>query len=170
MQKLTLVPAFISSLRIAVLPLFVYIYQTGNVAAYLALLAFSAATDFFDGLIARKLKATSKFGSYYDATTDFILVTGIYAVFTDMGYYQIWLLLLIAASFIQFLVTGVYSKKLYDPVGRYIGSALYIGIVLTLLWPIQATFIFVEVAFSGFFIASLASRAIWLSRKTRIVN
>jgi phosphatidylglycerophosphate synthase len=170
MQKLTLVPAFISSLRLAVLPLFIYLYSADNVAGCLVLLVFSAATDFLDGYLARKLKATSNFGAYYDVATDFILVVGIYSIFTAKGYYPIWLVLLIAASFVQFLATSVYAKKLYDPVGKYIGSALYIGIVLTLLWPIQAIFIFVEVAFAGFFIASLASRAISFSRKTRKVN
>jgi hypothetical protein len=50
-------------------------------------------------------------------------------------------------------------------VGRYIGSTLYIGIALTLLWPIQATFFFVQYAFVGFFIVSIASRIVSLTKK-----
>jgi phosphatidylglycerophosphate synthase len=165
MQKLTLIPIVISSLRIAALPLFFYFFNLGNVTSCLILLAFCAATDFFDGYLARKLKATSRFGAYYDATTDFILMIGIFAIFYAIGDYPIWLLLLIAASFIQFLATSQYTKKLYDPVGRYLGSALYIGIVLTLLFPTQAIYNFVQYAFVGFFLASLASRIASLSRK-----
>ena len=127
--------------------------------------AFSALTDFLDGYLARKLKVNSKFGAYYDAITDFILVIGIFTIFSANGYYPIWLLLLITASFIQFLATSLYAKKLYDPVGRYIGSALYIGIVLTLLWPTQTTFTFVQYAFIGFFLLSLASRAMSLAKR-----
>ena len=167
-KKLILIPTFISSLRIAALPLFFYLFNTTNITTCLILLAFCAASDFFDGYLARKLKATSRFGAYYDATTDFILMIGIFAIFYTSGYYPIWLLLLIAASFVQFLATSLYAKKLYDPVGRYLGSALYIGIALTLISPMQATFSFVQFAFLGFFLVSIASRIVSLSRKQAI--
>jgi phosphatidylglycerophosphate synthase len=165
MKKQIAIPAFISSLRVAALPFFFYLYNIGNVAACLGLLAFCAATDFFDGYLARKLGTTSKFGAYYDATTDFILIMGIFAIFHVVGFYSIWLLLLIAASFIQFLATSYLSKKMYDPVGRYLGSALYVGVVLTLLWPTLSIFIFVQYAFAVFFLVSIASRTISLTRK-----
>ncbi|MCL5948874.1 MAG: CDP-alcohol phosphatidyltransferase family protein [Candidatus Bathyarchaeota archaeon] len=167
MKKQIALPAFISSLRIAALPLFFYLYNLGNITSCLILLAFCATTDYFDGYLARKLKATSRFGAYYDAATDFILMIGIFSIFYSSGYYPIWLLLLIAASFLQFLATSQYTKKLYDPVGRYLGSALYIGAVLTLLWPAQAIFAFVQYAFAGFFLVSLASRTISLTRKQK---
>ena len=165
MQKPIIIPTIISSLRIAVLPLFFYVYNAGNITACLILLAFSAATDFFDGYLARRLKVTSRFGAYYDATTDFILVIGIFTIFSAKGYYPTWLLLVITLSFVQFLASSLYSKKLYDPVGKYTGSALYIGIVLTLIFPTQAIFSFVKFAFLGFFLVSLASRAVSLARK-----
>jgi CDP-diacylglycerol---glycerol-3-phosphate 3-phosphatidyltransferase len=165
MKKLTAVPTIISSLRIAVLPLFLYLYNPANIIPCLILLAFSAATDFFDGYLARKLKATSKFGAYFDATTDFILVVGIFTFFTFEGYFQIWLPLLIAASFFQFLVTSRFAKKFYDPIGKYIGSALYVGIVLTLVFPTQTTYSFVQYAFVAFFAISLVSRIVKLCKK-----
>jgi CDP-diacylglycerol---glycerol-3-phosphate 3-phosphatidyltransferase len=165
MKKQIAIPTFTSSLRVAALPLFYYLYTMGNVAACLGLLAFCAATDFFDGYLARKLGTTSKFGAYYDATTDFIFIMGIFGIFHAVGFYPIWLLLFIAASFIQFLATSYLSKKMYDPVGRYLGSSLYIGVVLTLLWPTLAIFIFVQYAFVVFFLVSIASRSISLTRK-----
>ncbi len=164
LHKLILIPAIVSSSRIAVLTPFLYFYSAGNIAACLILLAFSAVTDFFDGYLARKLRATSRFGAYYDAGTDFVLVAGIFAFFTAKGFYPAWLLLVIALSFVQFLATSRYAKKIYDPVGKYTGSALYIGIVLTLIFPVQATFNFVEFAFLGFFLLSLASRIISLAK------
>ena len=160
MKKQILIPTAISSTRIAALPLFLYLFDTGNITACLALMTFCAATDFFDGYFARKLNVTSKFGAYYDAATDFILMFGAFAIFTVNGYYPAWLLVLIAASFVQFLATSRMTKKLYDPVGRYIGSALYIGIALTLLSPTQPVFIFVQYAFTVFFVISLVSRVI----------
>jgi phosphatidylglycerophosphate synthase len=165
MKKQFAIPTFISSLRIAALPLFVFLFNIGDVTSCLTLLAFCATTDFFDGHLARKLKVTSRFGAYYDATTDFTLMMGVFAVFYVEGYYPVWLLLLVTVSFAQFLATSLYGKKLYDPVGRYLGSALYIGIALTLVWPTEAIFFFVQFAFAGFFLVSIVSRIISLTRK-----
>ena len=165
MQKLIIVPTVISSLRIAVLPLFLYLFNQGNIILCLILFACAAATDLLDGYSARRLKVTSRFGSYYDATIDFVLVIGIYTFFAAKAIYPIWLLVLIAASFAQFIATSRYAKKLYDPIGRYVGSALYIGIVLTLVFPAQATYDFVQYAFIVFFAVSLASRTISLVKK-----
>ena len=165
MKKLSPIPTFTSSLRIVALPFFFILFNQGNVTACLCLLAFCAATDFLDGYLARKMRVTSRFGAYYDATTDFILIFGIFAFFYSFGDYPIWLLFLITAAFIQFIATSFYSKKLYDPVGRYLGSALYIGVVLTLLWPTQAVFVFVQYAFVGFFFVSIVSRIASLTKK-----
>jgi phosphatidylglycerophosphate synthase len=165
MQKLALIPMLISSLRIAVLPLFFYLYNIGNAVLCLGLLGFCAATDFLDGYIARRLNVTSRFGAYFDATTDFIFMFGIFLLLYGLGFYPIWLLLIITFAFIQFIITGYLAKTLYDSVGRYLGSALYIGVVLTLFWPTEAVFAFVQYAFFGFFLFSIAGRIISLTRK-----
>jgi phosphatidylglycerophosphate synthase len=164
MQKLILAPAAVSSIRIAVLPLFFILYNSGNTVLCLALFAVAAATDLLDGYLARKLNVTTKFGAYYDAATDFVLVFGTFTFFSFKGFYPAWLLLLIAASFALFLASSLYAKKLYDPIGRYTGSALYIGVVLTLTLPSQATFSFVQYAFLGWFLISLVSRALSLKK------
>ena len=167
MKKLTAIPTLISSLRIVALPFFFLLYNQGNLILCLVLLVCCAASDFFDGYIARKLEVTSRFGSYYDAVTDFILTLGTFIFFYALGFYPIWLQLLISASFGQFLVTSFYSKRFYDPVGRYLGSALYIGIALTLLWPMRIIFDFVQYAFVGLFLVSIASRIVSLTRKRK---
>jgi len=165
MKRLIAIPALISSLRIGALPVFFFLFAQKNIVGCLILLTFCASTDYLDGSLARKLEVTSRFGAYYDALTDFILMIGIFTIFYEVGYYPVWFLILIAASFIQFLATGRYSKKIYDPVGRYLGSSLYIGTVLTLIFPIQESFNFVQYAFVGFFLVSLISRIISLTRK-----
>ncbi|MCW4025379.1 MAG: CDP-alcohol phosphatidyltransferase family protein [Candidatus Bathyarchaeota archaeon] len=160
-----LLPAAISSLRVAVLPFFVYLFTVGNIYACLGLLAFAAATDFFDGYLARKLRVASGFGAFLDAATDFVLMFGVFVFFTVEGFYPVWLPLLIVASFVIFVVTSRLTQKVYDLVGKYMGSALYIGVVLTLLLPTQAVYLFVQYAYLGFWLVSLASRIISLSKK-----
>ena len=147
------------------MPIFLYLYSVGDLALCLVVFAVCAFTDFFDGYLARKLKVTTRFGAYYDAATDFVLVTGIFSFFFLKGLYSVWLLVLIAASFVQFLVSSVLFKKLFDPVGKYTGSALYIGVVLTVLLPSNATFTFVQYAFLGFFAVSLAARVLSIRRQ-----
>jgi phosphatidylglycerophosphate synthase len=158
MNKQALVPSGISALRLAALPLFLYFFF--NSASALCLLVFASAiiTDLADGYVARKLKVASKFGAYFDAVTDFVLVIGIFALFIFSSYYPPWMLLLIAASFAQFLATSLYSKKLYDPLGKYIGSVLYIAIGLTLLSPTPIIFTIVKVGFPIFALASFVTR------------
>ena len=167
LQKKTLIPPLISSLRIAVIPFFIYYYKQENLIVCLILFTFAASTDLLDGFVARKLKVTSTIGAYYDALTDFVLIIGIFIFFFTKGYYPIWLLILITASFVQFLATSRYIKKIYDPIGRYVGSALYIGIVLTLLFPTQAIFNFVQYAYVVFFLVSLVSRIVSLTKKQK---
>jgi phosphatidylglycerophosphate synthase len=166
MQKQIAIPTFISTLRILALPPILYLYNQGNILVCLELLAFCAATDYLDGYSARKLCVASRFGGYYDAATDFILMLGLFIFFFTLGYYPIWLPVVIVFSFGQFIITSLCTKKLYDPVGRYLGSALYIGVVLTLLLPVPAVFAFVQYTFVGFLLVSLASRLASLKKTT----
>lgn len=160
-----IIPFVVSSIRIAALPLFFILYNFGNIVACLGLLTFCAITDFLDGYIARKLQATSRFGAYYDASTDFILMLGAFSIFYANGLYPLWLIISIVVAFLAFILTSHLIKKIYDPVGRYLGSALYIGIALTLLWPSEATFIFVQYAFLVFFLLSLVSRLVSYAKR-----
>jgi phosphatidylglycerophosphate synthase len=172
MNKQILVPSGISALRLAALPLFIYFFFNGSTAVATLVFSIAAVTDLFDGYLARKLGAASKFGAYFDSAVDFIVVFGIFAAFTINSYYPAWMLTLIAASFAQFLVSSHYTKKLYDPLGKYIGSVLYIAIALTLLSPATLTFTFVQIGFSLFAITSFATRTISFAtyRKTHLTQ
>jgi CDP-diacylglycerol---glycerol-3-phosphate 3-phosphatidyltransferase len=168
MNRRIAIPTVISSLRIVALPILLYFYTLGNVVACLGVLVFCALTDYLDGYLARKLCVSSRFGAYFDAATDFALMLGMYAYFVFDSFYPLWLPILIVAAFLQFVVTSRYIKKIYDPVGRYLGSALYIGVVLTLLWPAPLVLAFVQYAFVGFFLVSLASRILSLKRMAKL--
>lgn len=173
MNKKMLVPSGISALRLVALPLFLYFFFNTNTTAAMLVFASAILTDLFDGYIARKLGAACKFGAYFDAATDFIFVLGIFGAFTISSYYPQWLLVLIAASFAQFLASSLYTKTLYDPLGKYIGSVLYIAITLSLLFPTTFTFNFVLVGFSLFALTSFATRTVsftMICRKTHFTQ
>lgn len=128
-------------------------------ADFLFLLAISS--DFVDGCLARKLKVSSKFGASLDACVDFLFIGGVFLYFTISGIYPAWVLGIITAMFVQFLVTSKFTKVNFDPVGKYYGSLLYGAIGLTLLFPWQTARDIITVAFLGVTIASLSSRLIY---------
>lgn len=158
-----LIPSGISSLRIAALPLFLYFNSLGLSSLCLVAFALAVGTDLIDGFVARKLNAASHEGAYFDALTDFVFVLGIFSAFVLKGYYSVWLLLLIAGSFGQFVVTGYFGKRLYDPLGKYIGNVLYIGIALTMLFPTGYVFLTVKAGVLAFILTSFVTRTLDLT-------
>ena len=135
------IPNLISSLRIIVLPHLVYSFNHGYTLLVYTLFLFAVSTDLIDGYIARKLKVQSKTGAYLDVTVDFIFISGMYFIFISKGLYSPWLLAIISAIFIQFILTNIYSRRtIYDPIGKYYGSLLLGGIGLTLLFQGQMVY------------------------------
>ena len=164
------VPWVITAFRVVSLPLLVFSFIHEIKAATYFLFIFALCTDFLDGYIAKKLEVTSKLGSYFDVTADFLFVSAMFLVFIFEGFYSWWILLLIIFVFVQFMAASVYSKQpVYDPVGKYYGSLMYGGIGLTLL--IQEQFMFNTVT-AGILVSTLvviASRLAYflLARKRK---
>jgi phosphatidylglycerophosphate synthase len=132
-------------------------------ALFLSLLC----TDLLDGYLARRFGLSSRFGTYFDVTTDFILVFCMFLTFNSNGFVPGWILVLITFVFAQFLITSVYSDKIYDPVGKYYGSLLYGAIGLRFILSGQ---LFYDIAMAGitaFGAATILSRTVSLIKTTR---
>lgn len=89
------VPNLISMLRLALVPVFAVLIITHHDVAALAVLAFSALTDWLDGVAARLLDQVSKLGQVLDPAADrlFILVTLVTLAWRDIV--PLWLLVLV---------------------------------------------------------------------------
>jgi CDP-diacylglycerol--glycerol-3-phosphate 3-phosphatidyltransferase len=159
------IPWAITSLRIVALPFLIYsVNKEIRVATY-SLFLFVVCTDFLDGFLAKRLKVTSKLGSYFDATADFFFVSVMYAVFIFKAFYPSWILLLIIAVFAQFLLTSLHSKRtIYDPIGKYYGSLMYGGIGLTLLFSEKLIHNIVIIGILISSVATLCSRLAYFLR------
>ncbi|PVX26745.1 MAG: CDP-alcohol phosphatidyltransferase family protein [Candidatus Bathyarchaeum sp.] len=159
------IPWAITSLRVIALPFLLYSFNQQIQVVTYALFLFARCTDCVDGYAAKKLEATSRLGSYFDVTADFILVSGMFVMFVLEEVYPLWILLLIVAVFVQFVLTSLYSKQtIYDPVGKYYGSLMYCGIGLTLLFSEQLTFNIVTIGIVVSTIVSLFSRLVYFLR------
>ncbi|HII85700.1 TPA: CDP-alcohol phosphatidyltransferase family protein [Candidatus Bathyarchaeota archaeon] len=124
----------LTALRLAVLPFLAYTFSIENSIATSLLFLFAISTDLLDGYVARRLNVQSTQGVYFDAIVDYIFISGMFFVFINHGFYPAWLLVLIGLVFLQFLLTSVFLKSLFDPVGKYYGSLLFGAVGLTLLF------------------------------------
>jgi phosphatidylglycerophosphate synthase len=126
----------------------------------LGLLMVAIVTDLLDGYLARRMKVASSCGAYWDVTADFLFVLAAFAAFVRHGFYPFWILLLMGAMFVQFLLTSRQGRPVYDPVGKYYGTFLFISIGITLVFPSGIVFRVILVSLLGLTLVSLGSRIV----------
>ncbi|MCX8153746.1 MAG: CDP-alcohol phosphatidyltransferase family protein [Candidatus Bathyarchaeota archaeon] len=149
-------------MRLGLVPFLVFLVGNGKLFYGAILFLFLFFTDFLDGYLARKLGVSSKFGTYFDVTSDFTLTFLMLIVFGSTGFYAEWILILVAAVFAMFVLTGLVSRQVYDPIGKYYGSLLYAAIGLRFIFSGQLFYNVVTIGVVAFSTASILSRAIFL--------
>ncbi len=153
-----ILPSAITTMRVVSIPFAGWFLFQGNSIDFLAVFLFSIGTDFADGYVARKGKATSRAGAYYDVLADFCLIIGMFTIFSLQGVYPPWIPAIIVISFAVFMITSLKGTRIYDPIGRYWGPLLYAIIALTVLIPTAAFSSVAQLVILGFFIVSLVNR------------
>ena len=109
-------PNILSSLRIILAPVFLYLYlQGGLIFGGLSILAFTIAaiTDYFDGHYARKYKTESTLGVFLDPLADKVLTFSAFIVlpFVDPSQFPWWAVILIVVRDVFMTVLRVYANK-----------------------------------------------------------
>jgi phosphatidylglycerophosphate synthase len=159
------VPSAVTAVRLGLVPLLAFLVIAGMLFYGAALFLFLLFTDFLDGYLARKHGVSSKFGAYFDATADFILIFAMFLAFGSVGFYADWVLILVAAVFAVFVLTSRTSSKIYDPMGKYYGSLLYGAIGLRFIVSGQLFCSVVTIGVAAFSAASILSRVTVLLKK-----
>ena len=80
----------LSSLRLAIVPLFAYAIVSAQDTIALALFVFATATDVVDGYIARRLSATSRIGAVLDPVADWLIITAAFVGLAATGRIPAW--------------------------------------------------------------------------------
>ncbi|PCJ98640.1 MAG: CDP-diacylglycerol--glycerol-3-phosphate 3-phosphatidyltransferase [Zetaproteobacteria bacterium] len=100
--------------RLFLLPVIIFLFYVedtwGSIAAWLCLLvyAIAAATDFFDGYIARKYNQITDFGTFLDPISDKIFVSTLLILLVAFGQIQgLWIICVILIFAREFLVSGL---------------------------------------------------------------
>ena len=159
------VPSAITAMRIGFVPLLVFLVSNGMLFFGGVLFLFLLLSDLLDGYLARRFEVSSRFGTYFDVTADFILVFCMFIVFGSKGFCADWIMVLIVAMFAGFVLTGLSSSRIYDPVGKYYGSLLYgaIGLRFFFVGPLFYSMVTLGVAI--FSAASILSRVIFFQKE-----
>jgi CDP-diacylglycerol--glycerol-3-phosphate 3-phosphatidyltransferase len=145
LQKVNL-PNQLTLLRIFLVPLFLSLFLSDSVAlqwASLAVFSISAATDYFDGRIARKRGLVTNFGKIMDPLADKLLTLTAMISFVQVGLVPGWMVVVIwwrelAVTGLRTLVAARSSVLAADSWGKF-KTALQVAAIISglLLYVIQ---------------------------------
>lgn len=132
-------PNYITLARIVLIPVYLYYFIQGNLAAAALFFAISAVTDFIDGFIARKYNQESKVGRLLDPLADKLTIVSILLVLIYLNIIPRVLSYIILAREIFILLSGIityiYGLNFINPsfIGKSSIALLYLAIALKLL-------------------------------------
>ena len=88
------IPNQLTILRIILTPLFLYLFlQESTQGIFFGTITFfiAAATDWYDGYVARKLNIITRWGQFMDPLADKILISSALFIFAYLGYLYWWM-------------------------------------------------------------------------------
>ena len=132
------IPNYITCIRILLIPIYLYFFIQGNIAAAALFFAISAFTDFIDGYIARKFNLKSKFGKLLDPLADKLTIISILLVLIYLNIIPRLLSYIILAReifiFLSGIITYFFGLNFINPsfIGKFSIALLYLAIALKL--------------------------------------
>jgi cardiolipin synthase len=96
-NRVLTVPNVLSAIRLATVPVFLYLFVTGREEAAVILYGAGAWTDFFDGYIARRWGQESELGRLLDPLADRIFIVALALALVAVGALPWWLAAAIVA-------------------------------------------------------------------------
>jgi CDP-diacylglycerol--glycerol-3-phosphate 3-phosphatidyltransferase len=130
-----------TSLRILLTPVIMALLIADAAPGLTAVLfAVAAATDWFDGYLARRWEVTTKLGSFLDTTADKLLVTGVLIALVAVERTSPWIALIIVGRELVILgLRGVIAAEgtVMQPsiLGKLKTSIQFLAILLAILRP-----------------------------------
>ena len=147
----------LSAARVGLAALFWWLYARDATLWALVTVALAVVTDVLDGRLDRAWHLGSS--GYLDAVADMLFVSVAFCLFQARGLYPWWVLTLVGAMFLQFVLTSGPGGPVYDPVGKYLGVYLYAAVAATVCWcgPVARNTVMATLV--ALCAAALASRA-----------
>lgn len=105
------IPNLLTLLRLLMIPLFFFVFYSGNENATIqALIVFivASATDVLDGYLARKYEVVSKFGTIADPFADKMMQISVLYTWSDANYLKDWFFwIVLVKEVLQILLAAI---------------------------------------------------------------
>jgi cardiolipin synthase (CMP-forming) len=176
-------PNTLTLARLSSLPTVLYLIMQASdyrvVPVILPLMALVFATDFLDGIVARRRKQITYVGRYLDSSSDYLMIVAVSVVFYYYALVPLWFFILILCRLVLFAagmaVLALKAGK-SDPLATFLGKAsifalmvLYVMEVAGMLgvpWIGNDLVVrIVEYAVAAIVVASMVDKAIFLRKK-----
>lgn len=112
-KKYLNLPNVITSLRIFLIPVFLYFLARDEIIMAIGVLLLASMTDMLDGFIARRWHLRTELGSYLDPAADKILFLSTFIIFTIKGEIPLWFTAIIIARDL-IIVSGSFYFRCKD--------------------------------------------------------
>jgi CDP-diacylglycerol---glycerol-3-phosphate 3-phosphatidyltransferase len=109
-----------TSLRILLTPVVMALVLAGSDTAAVIVFTAAAATDWFDGRLARRWEVTTRLGSFLDTTADKLLVTGVLVALVAVDRVSPWLAMVIVGR--ELVLLGLRAAVASE--GRHLEASL----------------------------------------------
>jgi cardiolipin synthase len=133
------VPNVLSLVRLALVPLFLFLILTAQDALALIVLIFSSVSDFLDGIIARRFNQITRLGQLLDPAADRLFIFAALIGLAARNVIPWWLFLVIVAREIMLVVLGIISANYgFGPLpvhnlGKVATAALYYALPILMI-------------------------------------
>ena len=109
-----------TSLRILLTPVVMALVLSGSDTAAAIVFLAAAATDWFDGRLARRWEVTTRLGSFLDTTADKLLVTGVLVALVAVDRTSAWIVMVIVGR--ELVLLGLRAAVAAE--GRHLQTSL----------------------------------------------
>ncbi len=118
------VPNLLSMLRLALVPVFLYLLLTEKYLAAIVVLALSSLTDYLDGYFARKFNQVTRLGQLLDPAADRLYIFSTLVGLSITGIIPVWLaLVIIGRDLVLAVAYPILASHGYGPLPvHYLGK------------------------------------------------
>lgn len=168
-SRVITIPNVITFIRLCMAPIAFALLIGGNNLAACAVFSVSAATDFLDGLIARKTNTVSRVGQLLDPMVDRLLMICAVLGLLIIGWLPVWIVVLVLIRDAVLVIGAAYLFKRYKirvPVvyaGKVATTFLFVGLAgIMLNMPLVSGLGWCDIAWLPGFNNAMCSWGIWL--------
>src|SRR5688500_18019824 len=135
-ERVLTIPNVLSFLRLASVPVFLWLWLNDHRPEAVALYALSAVTDFLDGQIARRTNSVTELGKVLDPLADRVLIVALAVALIAAGALPWWLAALIIGRDIVVLIAFPFLEKRGVPriPVNFVGKSATASLLFGLTW------------------------------------